>query len=83
MRKLIVTITAVLVFVLNAAAQDRTITGTVTGDNGKPLEGVSITTPNGKQGTQTDKDGKYSLTIGPSVKSIIFSVEIIWNINGF
>jgi len=73
MRKLIVTITAVFVFVLTAAAQDRTITGTVTGENGKPLEGVSVTTPNGKQGTQTDKDGKYSLAIGPAVKSIIFS----------
>lgn len=73
MRKLIVTITAVFVFVLTAAAQDRTITGTVTGENGKPIEGVSVTTPNGKQGTQTDKDGKYSLVIGPNVKSIIFS----------
>ena len=73
MRKLIVTLTAVFVFILTATAQDRTITGTVTGDNGKPIEGVSVTTPNGKQGTQTDKDGKYSLVISSSVKTIIFS----------
>ena len=73
MRKLIVTLTAVFVFILTATAQDRTISGTVTNDNKKPVEGVTVVTPNGKQGTQTDKDGKYSLTISAAVRSLIFS----------
>lgn len=73
MRKLIVTITAVLVFVLNAAAQDRTISGKVTDDKGAPIEGVSIATADGKYGTQTDKDGNYKLTLPVSVKTLVFS----------
>ena len=48
MRKLILIVSAVFVFVLNAAAQNRTVTGKVTDEKGAPLEGVSITSPNGK-----------------------------------
>lgn len=36
MRKLIVTLTAVFVFILSGTAQDRTISGVVTNDKGKP-----------------------------------------------
>ena len=73
MRKLILILSAVFVFVLNATAQDRTISGRVTNDKGAPLEGVSVTSSDGKQGTQTDKDGKFSLTVSATVKSINFS----------
>jgi TonB-dependent starch-binding outer membrane protein SusC len=73
MRKLILVLTAVFVLVLNAAAQNRTVSGRVTDDKALPLEGVSITSPDGKQGTQSDKDGKYSLSIPASVKSLNFS----------
>ena len=74
MRKLILSITAVFVFVLSAAAQNRTITGKVTDDKGLPLEGVSITTPDGKQGTQTDKAGAYSISIPATPKNLNFSI---------
>ena len=73
MRKLIVTLTAVFVFILNATAQDRTITGTVTNDKGNPVEGVSVVSNDGKQGTQTDKEGKFSLTVPKTAKSLVFS----------
>ena len=73
MRKLIVTLTAVFVFILNATAQDRTISGTVTNDKGKPVEGVSVVSNDGKQGTQTDKEGKFSLTVPKTAKSLVFS----------
>lgn len=73
MRKLILIVSAVFVFVLNAAAQNRTVTGKVTDEKGAPLEGVSVTSPNGKQGTQTDKDGKYSISLPANVKSLNFS----------
>ena len=73
MRKLILILSAVFVFVLSAAAQDRTISGKVTNDKGAPLEGVSVTSPDGKYGTQTDKEGKYSLVVPSGVKGINFS----------
>jgi TonB-linked SusC/RagA family outer membrane protein len=73
MRKLILIVSAVFVFVLNAAAQNRTVTGKVTDEKGAPLEGVSVTSPNGKQGTQTDKEGTYSITVPTAVKNLNFT----------
>jgi len=73
MRKLILVFTAVFVFILNAAAQNRTITGKVTDEKGIPVEGVTVLSPDGKQGTQTDKDGNYSISVPASVKSLNFS----------
>ena len=73
MRKLTLLLSAVFVFVLHTAAQNRTITGTVTDEKGAPIEGVSVTSPNGKQGTQTEKDGTYSISLPPAVKNLIFT----------
>ena len=73
MRKLILLLSAVFVFILNAAAQNRTVTGKVTDEKGAPLEGVSVTSPNAKQGTQTDNDGMYSISVPTTVKSLNFS----------
>lgn len=73
MRKSILILSAVFVFILNAAAQNRTITGKVIDDKGAPVEGVSVTSPDGKQGTTTDKDGKYSLSVPSNVRSLSFS----------
>ncbi|MEO6252431.1 MAG: TonB-dependent receptor [Ferruginibacter sp.] len=73
MRKLILILSAVFVFVLQAAAQNRTVSGKVTNDNGAPLEGVSVTSADGKQGTQTDKDGNFSISLPASVKILNFS----------
>ncbi|MEP7237890.1 MAG: TonB-dependent receptor, partial [Ferruginibacter sp.] len=73
MRKLILILSAVFVFVLNAAAQNRTVSGKVTDDKGAPVEGVSVTSADGKQGTQTDKDGNYTISLPASVKALNFS----------
>ena len=73
MRKLFVTLTTVLVFLLHASAQDRTVTGTVTDEKGIALEGVSVASPDTKFGTQTDKQGNYSIKLPKSIKSIVFS----------
>lgn len=73
MRKTILTLMAVFVFILGAAAQNRTITGKVTDEKGAPIEGVSVLSPDGKQGTQTGSDGQYSITVPPSVKTLRFS----------
>ena len=73
MRKLILTLSAVFVLILHAAAQDRTITGKVTNEKGAPVDGASVTSNDGKYGTQTDKFGTYTLHVPPSVKAISFS----------
>ncbi len=73
MRKLILIVSAVFVFVLNAAAQNRTVSGKVTDEKGAPVEGVSVTSADGKQGTQTDKDGNFSISLPANVKTLNFS----------
>src|SRR5258705_1279951 len=73
MRKLILILSAVFVFVLHAAAKNRTVSGKVTNDKGVPVEGVSVTSADGKQGTQTDNAGNFSISLPPSVKTLNFS----------
>ena len=73
MRKTILILSAVFVFILNAAAQNRTVSGKVTNEIGAPIEGVSITSVAGKEGTQTNKEGMYSLSVSPAVKSLLFT----------
>ena len=72
MRKLILTILVALLF-YNASAQDQSVTGKITDESGKPLQGVSITTAEGKTGTTTDAEGNYKITLPASVKSLIFT----------
>ncbi|SFC54856.1 TonB-linked outer membrane protein, SusC/RagA family [Zunongwangia mangrovi] len=43
-------------------AQERTITGTVTDDDGLPLPGVTVLVKGTNNGTQTDFDGNYSIS---------------------
>lgn len=65
----------ILVFLASAAmAQDRTVTGAVTdkSDN-KPLPGVTVRIKGSRIGTQTNSDGKYSLTAPSSATELEFS----------
>ena len=55
-------------------AQDRTITGTVTGkDDGQPIPGVSVKIVGTSTGTSTDASGKYALTVSSPSASIQFT----------
>jgi len=57
----------------NAYAQNRTVTGTVTGsDDGLPLPGVSVVVKGTKTGTQTKADGTYTIKVGAG-QSLIFT----------
>lgn len=61
-------------FVTHAFAQNRTITGTVTGkDDGLPLPGVSVTVPGTQVGTQTNDYGKFTIKVPASAKSLAFT----------
>jgi TonB-linked SusC/RagA family outer membrane protein len=57
------------------SAQQRTVSGTVTDDTGRPLSDVSVTVKNGASGTKTDTAGKFSLQVAPGAILIFSSVN--------
>ena len=73
MRKTILTLAIAMAFMLGATAQDRKISGRVVNDKAAPLEGVSVTPSGGQNGTQTDKNGNYSLSVSASTRTLTFS----------
>ena len=54
------------------AAQNGLVTGTVTGDDGNPLPGVSITVKGTSRGTSSDISGKFSIAAGSNA-TLVFS----------
>ncbi len=56
-----------LVMTLNASAQDRTITGTVTDESdGSPIPGVTVLIQGTERGTVTDLQGRFQITAQPN-----------------
>jgi len=49
------------------------ITGTVTDQNGQPVIGATVVAKGTTGGTITDVDGKFSLSVAPTAKSLIVS----------
>lgn len=66
-----------LAFVLMAGqvwAQNRALTGKVVDNNGKPLEGVTVSARgDNRVRTTTDAEGAFKLSVPPSVRSLVFS----------
>lgn len=60
-------------FVLNVAAQNRTINGRILDDKGNPLSGVSILVKGTTLGVNTSSDGTYSISVPASAKTLIVS----------
>ena len=56
--------------VFYAPAPDEEITGQVSDEAGKPIENVSVGIKDGKGGTSTDRDGRYSISV-PSEKAVL------------
>lgn len=71
MRK-ILTFLLCLSFAYTAMAQ-RTVTGTVTDENGDPIQGVTVQVKGTRGGTATDIDGKFSLSVGADARTLVFS----------
>lgn len=66
-------LTLFLAFVVQLTfAQQKTVTGTVTDEQGLPLPGVNIVVKGTQQGTQTDFDGNYSI-LAESTDALVFS----------
>lgn len=53
-------------------AQSRTVTGTVSAEDG-PMPGVSVLVVGSNKGASTDGDGKYTLELAPAETSLTFS----------
>lgn len=60
-------------FSLSLLAQDRTVTGRVTDENGAPIPSVSVQIKGSNRGTVTDANGNYTLTVPNGTKSLTFS----------
>ncbi len=56
----------VVLLIQTAFAQQRTVNGTVSDNNGLPLPGVGVVIKGTTTGTQTDLDGKFSLSAAPT-----------------
>lgn len=72
MRKLLLLLFAAGIGI-TAFAQSRTITGTVTSEDGTTLPGVNVILKGTTNGTVTDAEGKYSLSISSDGGTLIFS----------
>jgi TonB-linked SusC/RagA family outer membrane protein len=73
MKRLLLTSFAVA-FSLFCLAQERTVSGRVSAsDDGSPLPGVNVVIKGTTNGTVTDADGNYKLTIPSANPSLVFS----------
>jgi TonB-linked SusC/RagA family outer membrane protein len=58
---------------VSAQAQDRTISGTVTGVTNEPIFGATVTVQGTILGVLTDLNGRFSLSVPPTAKTLIVS----------
>ncbi|HET7896346.1 MAG TPA: carboxypeptidase-like regulatory domain-containing protein, partial [Flavisolibacter sp.] len=58
---------------MTAMAQKATITGKVSGPDGNPLQGVTVTIKGTKTATSTDKDGNYTIVVPGKELALVFS----------
>lgn len=63
-----------LVFVLHAWAQDRTVSGKVTdAESGEGLPGVNVLLKGTSQGVNTDLDGNYKISVPSDGGTLVFT----------
>ncbi|MEI7735508.1 MAG: TonB-dependent receptor [Ferruginibacter sp.] len=76
MNKLLLLFTMLFVIPFSLLAQNKTVKGKVTDESGAPLTGVNVIVKSTKKGTQTDKDGAFSIQVPATgtVELIISSV---------
>jgi TonB-linked SusC/RagA family outer membrane protein len=62
-----------LLFHPDVSAQQRTISGTVTGADNNPMPGVTVMVKGSTTGTTSGQDGKFTLSINESARILVFS----------
>jgi len=73
MRKLLLLVLCQSFLLFGALAQNKTITGKVSGEGGTPLVNVSVFIKGTKTGTITKFDGTYSISVPATAKALVFS----------
>lgn len=73
MRKFAMLLMACCLFIVQAWAQNRTITGKVTDVQGNPVPNASVRIKGTNQGTSTRTDGTYILSVSPADRTLIIS----------
>ncbi len=74
MRKILLLFLFFCVLSLTANAQQRTITGTVTGaEDGQPVIGCTVQLKGTTTGNITDMNGKYTLVVPENATTLVFS----------
>lgn len=75
MRKKLTPLLIFFLFVCSAQmiAQERTVTGKVLDEQGLPIPGASVYVKNTTEGTMTDFDGEFSLTVSEENAVLVFS----------
>lgn len=72
MRKLLLILSLVVLTCVNIFAQNKTISGTVIGDDGLPIIGAAVMVKGTTVGTITDMDGKYRLNAPANAETLVF-----------
>ena len=71
MKKLFLLLAAIVTLAMSASAQNRTYHGTVlTATDDEPLAGATVKPVGGGNGTMTNADGQFTLTVPASVKQV-------------
>ena len=73
MKRLILSLFVFCLVALSAMAQERTITGTVTGDDNLPIPGAGVTVTGTKISTTSDNNGKFAISVPASATSLTFT----------
>jgi TonB-linked SusC/RagA family outer membrane protein len=75
MRKLLFPLSAVVLLVgaRDLHAQNRPVAGRVVSSDGTGLPGVTVLVKGGTQGTATDVDGRYTLSVPATANTLVFS----------
>ncbi len=72
MRKTLLMGFCALFFVsMTAIAQKSTVTGKVTDDKGRPIDGASVVEKKSKNGTATDANGAFKLSVSPGAVLVV------------
>ena len=62
-RKIVISLAAMMGLIAAAAAQDLVVTGTVTDAEGYPLDGATVLVKGTSNGVSVDSDGRYRLSV--------------------
>ncbi|HMO31602.1 MAG TPA: SusC/RagA family TonB-linked outer membrane protein [Lacibacter sp.] len=73
MRKLVLIFLSLLISTVQLYAQEKSVSGKVTDENGQPLAGASITVKGTALGTTTNQGGEFKLSVPANARTLVIS----------